>query len=80
MLMMIGFGALALLQGVQVYTMQKQIQRQNDKILDSARRRTTTNQTETSESEQEEVKTPPAKQQRIPSFVNKLSAVDSPIP
>ena len=45
MLMMMGFGALALFQGIQVYMMQKQIARQNDRILDIARRRRDTNQT-----------------------------------
>jgi len=42
MLMIMGMGALALFQGLQVYRMQKQIQRQNDAILDSARTTRTT--------------------------------------
>ena len=35
MLMMAGFGALALFQGMQVYRMQRQIQRQNEIIQDT---------------------------------------------
>ena len=35
MLMMAGFGALALFQGMQVYRMQRQIQRQNEMIQDT---------------------------------------------
>ena len=36
-MMMAGFGALALFQGLQVYRMQRQLQKQNDVILESAR-------------------------------------------
>ena len=36
-MMMAGFGALALFQGFQVYRMQRQLQKQNDVILESAR-------------------------------------------
>ena len=48
MLVMAGFGALALLQGMQVYHMQKQLQKQNQIILE------TTEQSEDSAEESKE--------------------------
>ena len=39
-LMMMGFGVLAMFQGMQFYRMQKQLEKQNQQILDSARQNT----------------------------------------
>ena len=76
MLMMMGFGAMALFQGLQVYRMQKTLQNQSEQIKNSARRRNTINQTEPDEDsdQKEEEKAPPIRSRGF----NALSAVDHP--
>ena len=76
MLMMMGFGAMALFQGLQVYRMQKTIQKQDEQIMNSARRRNTTNTTEPDEDfdQKQEGKAPPIQSRGFSA----LSAVDQP--
>ena len=79
MLMMMGFGAMALFQGLQVYRMQKTLQQQSEQIKNSARNknsRNTTNQTEPDEDsdEKQEEKAAPIRSRGFSA----LSAVDQP--